>query len=244
MSGYFYGVGVGPGEVGLLPVVAFRALQSCQKIYAPKAKNAGESLARRCIEGLGLDASVFVEFEFDMDPGHDALVARYDELAVRLAEEVNAGYDTSFLTIGDPMTFSTYLYTLRALLARVPGLRHRTFPGVTSYCAAAAALGWPLGERKEQLLVLPCPETPEALRAAIEKHDLVALMKIGKRWGMVRRVIGEMGIEPFCALAHRVGMPEEKLFSAGDRLPDAEEVGYLSTLLIRKTPQYSQGEII
>jgi len=235
VNGFFYGVGVGPGEPGLLPVAALEALRSCHRIYAPLAKNAGVSLAARCVEGLGLDASLFVEFEFDMDPGHDSLVARYDELAGRIAADLRAGWNTAFLTIGDPMTFSTYAYTLRALLAAMPEVGHRTFPGVTSYCAAAAALEWPLGEGKESLLVAPCPESEAELRALIASHDAVALMKIGRRWGMVRRVIHEMGVAPWCALAHRVGMPEEQLFPAGSTLPESDEVGYLSTLLIRKT---------
>src|SRR5260363_365716 len=44
-----------------------------------------------------------------------------------------------------------------------PALRYRTFPGVTSFAATAAALSWPLGEGKERILILPCPDDPDAL---------------------------------------------------------------------------------
>ena len=81
---------------------------------------------------------------------------------------MRAGKDIAYLTIGDPFTYSTYTYTLAALKDCLPELRHRTYPGVTSYCAVAAATEFPLGEGKERVLILPCPDHLPELRAAIE----------------------------------------------------------------------------
>ena len=65
------------------------------------------------------------------------------------------------------------LYDL--LRERLPGLAHTTFPGVTSFAATASALSWPLGEGKERMLILPCPDDMAALEADIASHDIVVL---------------------------------------------------------------------
>jgi hypothetical protein len=52
----------------------------------------------------------------------------------------------------------TFNYTLRAVRATCPEAPWRVFPGVSSYAAIAAATRFPLGEGKERVLILPCPE--------------------------------------------------------------------------------------
>ena len=109
--------------------------------------------------GIPVDASKLRDIEFNMDPDRSVLTEHYAHLADGIAAQLRAGKNVAYLTIGDTLTYSTYGYVLAALQARVPGLRQRTFPGITSYAAAAAALSWPFGEGKERALILPCPET-------------------------------------------------------------------------------------
>jgi precorrin-2/cobalt-factor-2 C20-methyltransferase len=85
------------------------------------------------------------------------------------------------------------------------------------------------------VLILPCPETPEELRRDIETHDIVVLMKVGARLGWVLDLLREMGIAQHCAFARRIGLPGELLASGvGDLVAD-EAMGYLATLLVRRT---------
>src|SRR5260363_369322 len=67
----------------------------------------------------------------------------YLTLAQTISNELRAGRTVAYLTIGDPFTYSTYGYLLAALRDVEPALRYRTFPGVTSFAATAAALSWP-----------------------------------------------------------------------------------------------------
>ena len=172
-----------------------------------------------------------------MDPDRAALSEHYREVAGTIAAELRAGRSAAWLTLGDPFTYSTYGYALAALLDCLPDLEHRTFPGITSYNAVAAAAGWPLGEGKERVLILPCPESVDELRAAIETNDVVALMKIGARLPMALTLLREMGIDAHCAFGCRVGMPEELLCTDLRELRAENSPGYLSTMLIRKTPR-------
>lgn len=232
--GHFVGVGVGPGPAGLIPVAALTALQDADLIYLPRARSAETSVARQCLAGLSIPDGKFREIEFQMDPDRSVLSEHYGELAQAVAAELRQGRNVAYLTIGDSMTYSTYGYLLAALRDELPGLRHTTFPGVTSFAATASALSWPLGEGKERILILPCPDDMAALRADIESHDIVVLMKIGARLPAVLTLLGELGIARHCAFARRIGLPGEVLCDDVSQL-GADASGYLATMLIRRT---------
>jgi precorrin-2/cobalt-factor-2 C20-methyltransferase len=234
--GMFCGIGVGPGEPGLIPVIAWEFIKRCEVIFVPRATTKDHSAARRCLPSNEIPDERFRQVEFTMDSNRDALCEHYATLAETIAAELRAGKDTAYLTIGDPFTYSTYTYTLAALKDCLPELRHRTYPGVTSYCAVAAATEFPLGEGKERVLILPCPDNLPELRAAIEWHDIVVLMKIGKRLPAVLALLREMDIAANCAFARHVGMDDEVIRSGVHNMDPEKSLGYLATMLIRKSP--------
>ena len=235
--GTFWGIGVGPGPAGYIPLAALEALQQADLVFAPRARSAETSVALQCLEGIEIPPQRLREIEFNMDPDRTVLREHYAELAETIAAELRAGRNVAYLTIGDTLTYSTYGYILAALRDLLPALPQRTFPGITSYAAAAAAMGWPLGEGKERTLILPCPEDALALRRDIETHDIVVLMKIGARLPWVLDLLRDMGIAEHCAFARRIGLPEEMLAAGVSGLCATEAMGYLATLLIRKTPR-------
>lgn len=243
--GTFWGIGVGPGSAGYLPLAALEALRKADLIFAPRARGAEKSVALQCLAGIEIAPEKLREIEFNMDPDRSVLSEHYAQLADTISVELCAGRNVAYLTIGDTLTYSTYGYVLAALREKLPGLPHRTFPGITSYAAAAAALGWPLGEGKERILILPCPEDAATLRRDIETHDIVVLMKVGKRLDWVLDLLREMGIAEHCAFARRIGLEGEMLVGAVNHelgsgvahLHATEAMGYLATLLIRKTPR-------
>lgn len=235
--GTFWGIGVGPGPAGYIPLAALEALQQADLVFAPRARNAETSVALQCLEGIEIPPQRLREIEFNMDPDRTVLREHYAELAETIAVELRAGRNVAYLTIGDTLTYSTYGYILAALRDLLPGLPQRTFPGITSYAAAAAAMGWPLGEGKERTLILPCPEDAHALKRDIECHDIVVLMKIGARLSWVLELLRDMGIAEHCAFARRIGLPDEMLATGVNSLCATGAMGYLATLLIRKTPR-------
>ncbi|MBV9275438.1 MAG: precorrin-2 C(20)-methyltransferase [Verrucomicrobia bacterium] len=208
-SGLFCGIGVGPGMPGLIPVVAWEFLQNCDLILHPRAKYADRSVARNCLPPHQIPESRFREIEFAMESDRRHLAGYYSRLADEISDEVRAGKRVAYLTIGDPLTYSTYIYLLRALRERSPGLAYRTYPGITSYCALAATTGFAIGEGKERVLILPCPNDMHELRGHVEAHDVVILMKIGDRLPAVLQLLDEMEIGDHCAFGAHVGMENE-----------------------------------
>jgi precorrin-2/cobalt-factor-2 C20-methyltransferase len=236
--GTFWGLGVGPGPAGYLPVAALEVLKLADLVYAPRARGANVSVALQCLAsaGVSIAAGRLREIEFNMDPDRTVLSGHYAQLAQEIAAELRAGRSVAYLTIGDSLTYSTYGYVLAALVALLPDLPRRTIPGITSYAAAASAMEWPLGEGKERVLILPCPEDAAALQADIETHDIVVLMKIGPRLPWVLALLREMGIARHCAFARRIGLPGEMLARGVATLDPDDAMGYLATLLIRRSP--------
>ena len=232
--GTFFGIGVGPGEPGLIPVVAWNALKNCQVIFVPRASTMNHSVARRCLPTDEIPQHHFREVEFTLEADRNVRSAHYVVLAGIIAKELCAGKDVAYLTLGDPLTYSTYIYTLGALQDRLPDLRYRTFPGVTSYCAVAAAAGFALGAGKQHILILPCPARMQELRSMIETHDTVVLMKIGDRLPAVLDLLRQMGIAHHCVFGSHIGMADEILYSNVAEMDPEKNRGYLSTLLIRK----------
>jgi precorrin-2/cobalt-factor-2 C20-methyltransferase len=235
--GIFWGIGVGPGPAGYIPLAAVEALQQANVIFAPRATTSEKSVALQCLTGITIAPDRIREIEFLMESDRSLLSDHYTQLAETIAVELRAGRNVAYLTIGDSLTYSTYGYTLAALQALLPQLPQRTFPGITSYAAAAAAMGWPLGEGKERTLILPCPENAADLRADIDSHDIVVLMKIGKRLPWVLDLLRDMGISDQCAFARRIGLADEILSNDIGNLNVTAATGYLSTLLIRKSPR-------
>lgn len=231
-TGHFYGIGVGV-QPEMLSVSAWKALQQADIIYAPRSKVSGESVALAMLGDLPYDRAKVRDIEFTMDGRSERLETFYRDLAAEIVREVQAGRRVAYLTIGDSLTFSTYAYLLDELRQQAPQLPRTTFAGVNSFAAAASALEFVLSEEKEQLLVLPCPNDMEELRAALRSHQVVALMKIGKRFGAVLEVLREMNLLGSAALASRIGLPDQVLLPSLEHFDGDERLGYLSVMLIR-----------
>ncbi len=232
-EGVFIGVGTGPGGEGLIPVAAWAAVQSADWVYLPRARGAISSVAPLGLPGE-LEAGRIVEVEFDMSVDHGGLLERYRTLAEEIVARIREGADVAYLTLGDTSTYSTFNYALQAVRRMMPEVRTRVFPGVTSFAALAAATGFSLGEKKERVLILPCPETADELRKHVTEHHVVVLMKMGARLSWVVDVLRAEGLLEHAYLGSRVGM-EGEVVLRGDELSvdGGSRLGYFSTLLVR-----------
>ena len=123
-TGTLYGIGVGPGDPELITLKGARVLGECRQVFVPKARGEGDSAAL-AIAGAHLRADAEIhELVFPMITDRKELARRWEESAGQVAAVLQAGEDACFLTLGDPLLYSTYIYLLRALPedpARGPG---------------------------------------------------------------------------------------------------------------------------
>ena len=161
------------------------------------------------------------------------LARRWEESAGQVAAVLQAGEDACFLTLGDPLLYSTYIYLLRALRKILPGAPAVTVPGVTAFSAAAALTDFPIGESKELVTIVPTADDPQALEAALDRGGTVVLMKIGKRLGKILDLLEKKKLTDRAVFVSRVGHPEQRLEMDLRKLrAEGPEAGYLSIILV------------
>lgn len=194
MSATIFGIGVGPGDPGLLTVRAVRVLQGAGAVLAPAPRRGGESLALRIARPHLPEGCDVHTAHFPMTEDRDRLEAAWDEAAATLLRLVAAGLPVAFITLGDAMLYSTWSYVLAALRRAAPDAAVDTIPGVTAMAACAAAVGRPLAEGREPLLVWPGQPPADAARL-LELAPNVVFMKADRHLEALADVAERAGAE-------------------------------------------------
>ena len=231
----FYGVGVGPGDPELLTLKAAKVLNSADIIFAPKAKIKSDSLARKIIESVLKTKKEFIELEFPMTKNKEELDKRYKNSAAIILQKINSGNQVAYLTIGDPLLYSTYVYLLEALKKIAPDLAIETIPGISAFSAVAARFGYSMAEKNEKVCICPVPDDINDLKKTILDNDTIIIMKVAKKLSEIVKLLLEMGLAQNAVFGSHVGMEGEKLIKGFNHNSSfSEKEGYLSTIIVRK----------
>lgn len=231
----FYGIGVGPGEPELITLKAFNVLKKADIVFAPKAKMKNDSLAREIIEKILDSEKEFIELEFPMIKDKELLRKRYISSAEIIVQKINSGKRVVYLTIGDPLLYSTYIYLIDALKTVAPDLLIETVPGISAYSAVAAKFTYSIAEKNEKICICPVPNDLENLRKVILDNDTIVIMKVAKKLPGVIKLLQEMNLAQNAIFGSHVGLSNEKLikgFNGSSSLSEKE--GYMSTIIVRK----------
>ena len=240
--GDFYGIGIGPGDPELLTLKAARIIKAVDVIFVPKAGIKEESMALDIVKPLLDDVAAgfslrnrprVVEKVFPMVKEQEKLESHWKEAALAIKEELEKGNSVAFLTIGDPLTFSTYVYLLRCLRDMIPEEKIHTIPGVTSFNAAASLANLSLAQRDERIAIVPVPDDVEELRPVLKGFDTVILMKVAKRLDKVINLLEEMDLSHHALFASHVGLKDSYLTQNLSELKGSGR-GNMSIIIVRK----------
>ncbi len=231
--GTLYGIGVGPGDPELITVKGARLLGECRHLFVPKARIKSESTAFGIIDRyVGKQAQVH-ELIFPMVTDKEELAQRWRESAQKIAAVLGAGEDAVFVTLGDSLLYSTYIYLVRALKEVLPEAKVATLPGVTAFSAAAALTNFPVGEAKEPVTIIPAADELDSVREALKGTGTVIFMKVGKRLHAILDELEKAGFIDQAVFASYAGMEGERIETDLRKLKDeSPEIGYLSTILV------------
>lgn len=225
MSGCLYSVGVGPGDPELMTLKAVKIIRNCQVLVLPaesKEKCVAYQIVRQAIPEIEDKTTVCLVMPMTKDK--DRLEKSHREGTQKVAEVLDAGKDAAFLTLGDPTVYATSMY----IHQRIAGMGYRTsiVSGVPSFCAAAAKLGVSLGEKQEQIHIIPASYDVEA---AIQLPGTKILMKAGKKMPVVRQCVKEH--HGWAAMVENCGMAEEHLWINAEDMP--EQPGYYTLVIVK-----------
>jgi precorrin-2/cobalt-factor-2 C20-methyltransferase len=209
-TGTFYGIGVGPGDPELIPIKSVRILETVDVVFtAASTKNdfsRAVEIARDYIPTQTPVETLSYPMCTDETLKRDAWAAHAQTIIARLEK----GQHVAFLTLGDPLTYSTYGYTLRYVRANRPSVPIKTIPGITSYQAAAASMNLPLVEGNESLLIMSGVEGGDKLKNMPIKPENVVFLKAYRNVKGIRKALEDAG------MGHRVGVincaqPDEEI---------------------------------
>ncbi len=231
--GTFYGVGIGPGDPELLSLKALRVIRSAAHIFVPKAKAKAESFALDIVSSY-VDMSKVREMVFPMIRDPEKLAGFWRTAAEEMMVCLQRGEDVAFLTIGDPLTFSTYNYVLQVVRRQIPEENIVTVPGITSYNALAARACFSLAEGDEKIAILPVPENDmDVLRGVLRDFDTIVLMKVAKQLDAVLDILDDMKLTDRAVFGSYVGTSQELVTRDLASLRGSGR-GYMSVIIVRK----------
>ena len=150
-----------------------------------------------------------------------------------MALEVLQGRNVAFVTIGDPLLYSTYSYLLRFLKDKHPELETITIPGITAMSACSSYIQIPLAEGEETLAVVPAAYGTEQLKNILATFDNVVLMKVNRRLPEVIELLENSGGSRQAYFVSRCGHPDQYVTTNLRELLD-KQLDYMSLMIIKR----------
>ena len=228
-TGTLYGVGVGPGSPDLLTLRAVAVLQSVSVILAAASPKNDDSLALSIAAPHLPEKIDVVRLDFPMTRDKAVLQKSWSGNARKVADLLHQGRSAAFLTLGDPLTYSTFGYLMRTVLELDSTLPVSIVPGITSYQEAAARTRTILCEGEESLLLISGINREERLQHLLRAADNAVILKTYRNASVIRNAIEAEGRGESCIFASRIGLDDETVGHGIEAIPESPH--YLSMVL-------------
>ena len=227
-------VGVGPGDPSLLTIAAVDAIKKAKVIVFPISDDNKKSFAAEIVKKYTkFKKSIPIIFPMarkDFDP--DEIWSNAVEKIVKF---IKNGESVVLLCLGDTSIFASSSNILRIIKHNYPEIITKTIPGISSLSATAALNDFDLVKKGETLIIKECPSSESELTTLIRESKanktVLAFMKVGKRWNLVREILKKEDIINTTLIALSVGMPDQVIQYASQY--KKEFMPYFSLILIR-----------
>lgn len=232
MKGKLYGIGVGPGDPELMTVKAARLVSEADVIITPKTEKKDGSVALNIAKPYIKDHTEIVPVVFPMVLDDDTQKEGWEEARNIITKLLSEGKKVVFLTLGDPMFYSTYMYVYR--LVENSGYEIETIPGVTAFCAIGSHLGYPIVEKEEVLAIVPATAPKEKIDKVLAVADDAVIMKVYRNFGEVQETLKKHDMADDAVMISRVGLDGEEIYRGLQDMPADTKLNYLSTILAKR----------
>ncbi|WP_165311447.1 cobalt-factor II C(20)-methyltransferase [Vibrio ziniensis] len=231
-KGKLYAIGTGPGASDLITVRAARLLDKLDVLYAPAGRKGGDSLALSIVREYIGKQVLIKERHFPMTNDAQEKQQAWDDVALEIEADVNHGKQVGFITLGDSMLFSTWVFLLERLENKID---IDIIPGITSFSCIASQARFPLCMEQQSLAVMSCTAEIEVLRRALIDHEAVVLMKVYGRFDKVRQLLIEQGLLEHAVLMANASMENEIFYPDLSQVEEGEALPYFSTIVVNRS---------
>ncbi len=224
-KGKLYGVGIGPGDPDLLTLKAVKAIGKADVICVPKSKE--QTSTALAIVSEFIDENACIEYmTFPMSKDVNVRIEARKQNAQLIEKHLNEGKNIAFLTLGDPMLYSTYSYILEYLNT---DFEVETIPGIYSFAAISSLLNLPLCKDNDQLSVIGSFDKNAS--GMLELSDTTVCMKISRYKAQLYDFLASHPQYKFVMITE-AGKEKQQVYKNIEVLK--EEVPYFSTAIIQK----------
>ena len=231
--GTLYGIGAGPGDPQLLTVRASRILGGVEDVFYPSSSGTDESMALNIIEPYLKEGVKIHSLFFPMTKDRAELEQAWTTAAGKVAEILGQGRDAVFVTLGDPMIYSTYFYLLNTLRRLHPHATWETVPGISSFQSAASAVDAAISEGKDRVALVPVNRDASNIEDALDRFDTVVMFKVGSKLPAVLEILERKGLLEQGRLFSYLGTPDQRIETDLTKVK-REKIGYMSLLIVKK----------
>ncbi len=229
VPGRLVGVGVGPGDPSLLTLAAVTALRRADRVMAPAtavdAVGRAETVVRQAVP-----EAVVQRIPFEMAPDRGARDRALEAAAEQVLSHLDAGEEVAFVTLGDPLVYSTFAGVRRALLRQRPATRVIQIPGIMAFQALAARTGTVLADEEQAILVRTVLRNDGIADDLARPDSTVVAYKGGRRLPEVREAAERVGRAGGAVVGELLGMPGERIGALTDVA--TAPASYLATVII------------
>jgi precorrin-2/cobalt-factor-2 C20-methyltransferase len=230
VPGRLVGIGVGPGEADLLTLRALVALRRADRVVAPSmavdAVGRAEAIVRQAVPGLRVE-----RIPFTMAPRRLDRDRSITEAAEVLIAYLGAGQEVAFVTLGDPLTYSTFTSVAAAVRRRRPATVVEQVPGIMAFQALAARTGTTVTDERQRLLVRTALDGEDVATDLDDPDVTVVLYKGGRRLPDLAKAAAAAGRLSGAVAGELLGMPGERIGELSDMAADGP-ASYLATVII------------
>lgn len=234
--GTLFGVGVGPGAPDLLTLRAQRTLRESPVLAIPRSNPHTPSMAwRTAKEAIGdVPGQTRMHLVFPMTKDPDRLRPAWKVALDSIGAELEAGRDVAFITMGDPLLYSTYQYLRKEAMQRWPNLKLVVVPGVSCLTAVPAAADMPIADGQERIAVIPASYGLEDLPQVLRDFDTVLLMKVKTCMDQICAIVQEAGLADRSVYVSKASQVDEFVEYDLSAVGVDGPCDYFSMVMIRK----------
>lgn len=231
VPGRLVGIGVGPGDPDLLTARAIAALRRADRVIAPTtavdAVGRAETIVRQSVPGLRVE-----RVPFAMAPTRTARDRSVDQAGAAVVAHLDAGAEVAWITLGDPLTYSTFSSIAERVRRKRPDTPVIQIPGIMAFQALAARTG----------TIIADDHTRVAIRTALDEDSLTAdlsdptttvvIYKGGRRLPQLADEVAALRRSPTSAVAGELlGLPGERFGPLAHLAADGP-ASYLATVIV------------
>ena len=227
----FYGIGTGPGDSTLVTIKAVNTIKMLDILYTPEPKKGGDSLALSIVKDYVPDTVEIKQRHFPMNNDSVEKMASWDAIAAEIKDDVKAGKEVGFITLGDPMIYSTYVYIMERLMDEI---EVETIPGISSFSNIASNQNFPLVMDTDPLMVIPCTMEEEKIDAALQTYDCFVLMKVYKNFKEIVQKLEKYDLIDSAILVSNPSQEREVVYKDLRDVHLQEKISYFSTILVNR----------